>query len=222
MADLSSQANRLNDVEINNNKPVSSGVFRRIGSNINYLLDYLGVSNGATTAGPSSGVNVFTPAQAISYSLTLNGSTPIGTPQTLFTFTGGGDRPLMFFRRTSGFRVAERKFFGNVITDLYANSLGYGLDVFPVLYILRNSIGDISDSNISMTTYPAQIVSRVFVNGIEAGRVTRNSSGGSLFGLAYNFDIAHAPTGTNTVTVTLDQFRGPSNTLSYSGHYVAL
>ena len=105
MADLVSIAQRLNDVEINNNAPVSSQTFRRVGSDINYLLDYLGVTNGATIGGPVTGLNVFSPVQSVSYSLTLT-NTNRNTDVTLFTFTGGGDRPLRFFKRSSDLACA--------------------------------------------------------------------------------------------------------------------
>ena len=71
MADLISQANRLNDVEINNNAPVSSQTMRRVGSDINYLLDYLGIDNGDTIGGPVTGLNVFSPIQTLTFSRTF-------------------------------------------------------------------------------------------------------------------------------------------------------
>lgn len=50
MADLPTEAQRLNDTEISNNAPVTTTLFQRIGSNINFLLDFLGISNGETAA----------------------------------------------------------------------------------------------------------------------------------------------------------------------------
>lgn len=55
MADLVSLANRLNDVEINQNQPVTTTTMQRIGSSINALLDFLGISNGTNTGGGTSG-----------------------------------------------------------------------------------------------------------------------------------------------------------------------
>ena len=49
MADLPIAANRMNDVEITGNAPVTQNVMQKIGSNLNYLLQYLNISNGATT-----------------------------------------------------------------------------------------------------------------------------------------------------------------------------
>lgn len=53
MADLSPFADRLNDVEINNNAPVTSTLMRRLGQNINFLLDLLNITDGSNT--PSGG-----------------------------------------------------------------------------------------------------------------------------------------------------------------------
>lgn len=50
MADLPIIADRLNDTEISGNAPVTETLMRRIGSNINYLLDFLGVPDGSTSA----------------------------------------------------------------------------------------------------------------------------------------------------------------------------
>jgi hypothetical protein len=70
MPNLISQANRLNDVEINNNKPVTSGVFRRIGSSVNFLLDLVGANDGDTaTSGPLG--TVLIPPQVISFSANI-------------------------------------------------------------------------------------------------------------------------------------------------------
>jgi len=55
MADLTPFADRMNDVEIQANAGLSETLMRRLGSNINFLLDFLGVSDGATT--PSGSLN---------------------------------------------------------------------------------------------------------------------------------------------------------------------
>lgn len=51
MADLSPLADRMNDVEISPNAPLTETLLRRVGSNINYLLDFLGVTDGSTSPG---------------------------------------------------------------------------------------------------------------------------------------------------------------------------
>jgi len=61
MADLPTVADRLNDTEITANAPLTETLMRRIGSNINFLLDFLGVSDGATA--PSGSLNEL--AQAV-------------------------------------------------------------------------------------------------------------------------------------------------------------
>lgn len=50
MADLPSIANRLNDIEISANAPLTESLLRKIGSDINLLLDFLGINNGETQA----------------------------------------------------------------------------------------------------------------------------------------------------------------------------
>ena len=48
MANLPTVANRLNDIEISSNGPQTESLWRRVGSNVNFLLDFLGVVNGET------------------------------------------------------------------------------------------------------------------------------------------------------------------------------
>jgi hypothetical protein len=50
MADLPILADRVNDIEVAANAPVTETLMRRFGSNINYLLDFLGITDGSTTA----------------------------------------------------------------------------------------------------------------------------------------------------------------------------
>lgn len=56
MADLLSIANRLNDIEIQNDAILSTTLNRRVGQNINYILDRLGVANGTTP--PASPITI--------------------------------------------------------------------------------------------------------------------------------------------------------------------
>lgn len=58
MANLPNQANRLNDIEVSASAPLTETLFRRLGSNINYILDFLGVSNGATSTAGALGAFV--------------------------------------------------------------------------------------------------------------------------------------------------------------------
>ncbi len=57
MADLPSVTDRLNDVEVAANAPLTETLMRRFGSNINFLLDFLGIADGSTT--PSGDLNEF-------------------------------------------------------------------------------------------------------------------------------------------------------------------
>lgn len=57
MADLPTLADRLNDVEVSADAPLTETFFRRVGSNINFLLDFLGVTDGATS--PSGDLQEF-------------------------------------------------------------------------------------------------------------------------------------------------------------------
>ena len=49
MANLPTLADRLEDLEVGANKPLTESLFRKFGSNINFLLDFLGVSDGETS-----------------------------------------------------------------------------------------------------------------------------------------------------------------------------
>lgn len=50
MADLPNFADRMNDVEIAANAPLTETLMRKYGSNINLLLDFLGIADGTTSA----------------------------------------------------------------------------------------------------------------------------------------------------------------------------
>ena len=55
MADLTPFADRMEDTEVGANKPLTETLFTKFGKNINFLLDFLGVSDGETT--PSGSIN---------------------------------------------------------------------------------------------------------------------------------------------------------------------
>ncbi len=50
MADLPTVADRINDIEVSSNAPQTETLWRRIGSNINILLDAFGLADGDTSA----------------------------------------------------------------------------------------------------------------------------------------------------------------------------
>lgn len=85
MADLSPLADRLNDTEISANAPLTESLFRRFGSNINFLLDFLGISDGATA--PSGALNDLSNAIStieahtidLVANITTSGITSVGT-----------------------------------------------------------------------------------------------------------------------------------------------
>lgn len=199
MANLTSIAQRLNDVEINNNAPVSSQTQRRVGSDINYLLDYLGIINGATIGGPITGLNVFSPVQSVSYSATYTNA-GLGTPVSLFTFQGGNDRPLKFFKRTGALDIA-------------------GQDNLLPIYELLNLLATASTNTVTA----GSTVYIVTVNGIEAGRTTRNAGLG-IFTTSptYSKEITHAVAGTNTVAVNKVAATLTNTTVTSSFEFVAL
>lgn len=201
MADLPSIANRLNDVEINNNAPVSSQTFRRVGSDINYLLDLVGANNGDTNPTGPLGI-ILRPVATITYNYTLTNS-PLNTDITLFTFTGGGDRPLSFFKRASGLSIP-------------------GSGPFQ-LNPIQNLLNFAANTSGGVTSFGAAITFKV--NGIVAGTVGVPAVFQPWQVLSYSREIYLAPNGLNTVTVTKNQATlGPSSSLNFSDsfEYVAL
>lgn len=80
MADLPSVTDRLNDTEIAANAPLTETLMRRVGSNINFLLDFLGISDGETS--PSGDLNEFIAA------LTLMGTHTMDAQATFTVETG--------------------------------------------------------------------------------------------------------------------------------------
>jgi hypothetical protein len=217
MANLTSQANRLNDIEINNNKPVTGQVFRRIGSNVNYLLDYLGITNGASLAGPSTGLNVFSPVQNFSYNYTFNAG-DIGVDRQIFTFTGGGDRPLCFFNRTGdGFSTGKIKANPIQIVSGFAQVNDHAVPstqypIFDLAYRMAQIFGGTQIVSGSVTS-PYIIIK---VNGTEAARI---ASAGTITIQQFR-EITHAPSGTNSVTVRI--LGSYTANISGSYEYVAL
>jgi hypothetical protein len=218
MANLPSLAQRLNDIEINNNAPVSSQTNRRIGSDVNFLLDYLNVTDGQSVAGPSAGLNIFSPVQTISYSYTFSDA-DVNIPRVLYTFQGGGDRPLYFFKRDSQFReqfayVGGNNFFPVSLVNVPAQFPPY----FQPVSFLLNSLNSIPGGSGGLNS----IIFLITVNGVEMGRTTRN---GRAPNLQQTREITHAPAGTNTLSVTLLQTFGnalPTLNVSGSFNYVAL
>ncbi len=89
MADLPTVADRLNDTEITANAPLTETLMRRIGSNINFLLDFLGVTDGETT--PSGALNDL--AQAVelanTHTMDLQLSLPTGLLNGVYNIGNG-------------------------------------------------------------------------------------------------------------------------------------
>lgn len=199
MADLVSIAQRLNDVEINNNAPVSSQTFRRVGSDINYLLDLVGANNGDTNpTGPLG--TILRDVATVTYSYTVLNS-PIGVDTTIFTFVGGGDRPFAFFKRSSNLEIA-----GSGPFEFKP--------IFEMLSALAAPVTTISSLG---------VVYEVKINSILVGTVGRNTGGTSpLNVLSYSREIHLAPSGTNTVTIRRLQVTSATPTVSSSFEYVAL
>lgn len=207
MADLPSIAQRLNDIEINNNAPVSSQTFRRKGSTINYILDFLGINNGSTLSGPNSGLNIFSAPQSFSYSFTFTNANA-GQTINLFTFQGGGNRPLYFFRRSNNFTDTVDSL------DLFPSALNRPPDAFqyPIFYLLSFLAANTNGVGASGT--PVFIV---YCNGIEMGRTVKGQP------TQYSKEITHSPAGTNTVSVLMAQALVSGTVpVSNSLEYVAL
>jgi hypothetical protein len=206
VANLTSLAQRLNDVEIDNNAPVSSQTFRRIGSDINYMLDYLGIDDGEALAGALTGLNVFSAPETFSYSYTFT-NTDVGVPKTLFTFKGGGNRPLMFHRLSSGFGAPPLNY--NFTTDASSEQLYR----HPVLNLLLQ----LSTANSAAAI--GQPICIIKCNAVEMARVTA----GLPRVIQYSREINFAPAGVNTLTVTISNNLVASLPVSQSTTtYVAL
>lgn len=193
MANLPGIAQRLNDVEINNNKPVSSQTNRRVGSSVNYLLDHLNIANAATSSGPTSALTVFSPREDISYSYSFLAS-DFNVTKTLFTFPGGGDRILRFFRPDNGFGLSE-------VSQSRGDPGAPLLQNYPILQLLKQLA-----VFTGVTVQPGHPLFIVSCNGIEMGRTIRGAfagpTGPPLATLVqYIREIHRAPAGTNTVTV---------------------
>lgn len=141
MANLTSQANRLTDVEINNNKPVTSQVFRRLGSSVNFLLDTVGATNGATSIAGGLG-DLLTAEENLSFTLSYSNPTS-GSTFNLFNFQGSTTRALLWYKKSSGFSEPISKAVGvlglsglgsfglngpgmEIIYDLFGNGLATG------------------------------------------------------------------------------------------------
>ena len=109
MADLPSQANRMNDIEITANAAATESVFRRIGSNLNFLLDFLGVSNGSTSASGilSDFTSALSTVEGHTIALQANINAGLGT-QSVGTYT-----PQKFVDRVFWMRRANSSTFAS-------------------------------------------------------------------------------------------------------------
>lgn len=203
MANLPTVGQRLNDVEINNNKPVTSQLFRRIGSNINYLLDFLSITDGSLTPGGGT-FNQFSSPQSLSYSYTFTNA-DLNNPITLFTFSGAGDRPLYYYKDNgSGFSSAGNTGTSPLRTlpDSYHNRFAPSLNpVWDVAYQLAAA---------NVGGAGSVVAFEVKVNGVVFARTVTNTSS-AVDSIEYFSEITQAPTGTNTVTATLKVASLPSS-----------
>lgn len=200
MANLTSIAQRLNDVEINNNAPVSSQTNRRIGSSINYLLDLLNITDG--TSGGSSGAlgDLALPAQTLSFSVSI---TPgfSGTPVTLFNFTGSSTRHLSWVQENgSNFSIDQVP----VLTQPYR-----GLPGRLLRMLQRSGAGG---------TYPGGNW-KITVAGVDAAILT-NNGGGFQFSEVITLDSA--PSGTHTVALVCTGSGGIVTTSNFSATFKKL
>ena len=188
MADLPTIAQRLNDVEINNNAPVTSQTNRRIGSSINFLLDFLGVANGETTAAGALG-KVGEAKQTITWAVTPQ-VIPAGGFITLFTFTGDNDRHISWVKKASGFN--------NIVYTPNVNIEGGGFvngpnfdPFFHVLQMFQTMIG--------IGGQPFANTIDLRVNGVSVQTLKMPLVGGE--GVVTQTRSAQcAPAGVNTVT----------------------
>lgn len=104
MADLPVLADRVNDIEVSANAPITESLHRKYGSNINYLLDFLGVSDGDTT--PSGALSDFSQALELvnSHTMSLEAST---TTTATGVFNVGTFNKINFINRYFYFVVSN-------------------------------------------------------------------------------------------------------------------
>lgn len=182
MPNLISQANRLNDVEINNNKPVTSGVFRRIGSSINFLLDLVGANDGDTSSGGGLG-DILQAEQTLSFTLSYSNPTS-GTSFTLFNFQGSATRPIMWYKKSSGFSEPISKQIGVI----GFNGLGaFGFNG-PAISIINDTVA---------ANPPSAGNWDLRVNGVTIAEYRPSAT--NIFNPVR--DITIAPAGTNTLAL---------------------
>lgn len=202
MANLPTIGQRLNDVEINNNKPVASQVFRRIGSNINFLLDFLSITDGSSSPGGGA-FNQFSSPQSLTYSHTFTNA-DLNNPITLFTFEGADDRPLYFYKDNgSGFANAGTTGTTPLRTLPDAYHYRFAPSVNPIWEIAYNL------ANANVGGAGNAVAFEIKVNGVNFARTITNTST-TVDAIEYFSEITQAPSGTHTVTATLKVASLPS------------
>lgn len=94
MADLPNFADRVNDVEVSANAPITESLHRKYGSNINFLLDFLGISDGETS--PSGGLSDLATAVDLISNHTLDLQLQFTAVQPATDFVIGTYNPIQF------------------------------------------------------------------------------------------------------------------------------
>lgn len=103
MADLPSIADRVNDIEVAANAPLTESLFRKKGSDINLLLDFLGITDGSTavTGVLADLLNAVVTVEG--HSLTKQVAAPTNTTTVVGTYNQIKYVDRVFYARNEGF-----------------------------------------------------------------------------------------------------------------------
>lgn len=219
MANLTSIAQRLNDVEINNNAPVSSQTQRRVASSVNFLLDLVGAVDSATSTTGALGT-ILTPTQSISFSKAF-GPADIGIDVPLFTYQGGGDRPIKFYVPDNGFCLAEIEHQNFLLPPQQVLASAERVNFYSISKFNYNPLLSVLYQLATIPNGTSGIFT-VKVNGILMGTAARSTSFGPDPKITLSRDIIISPTGVNTLTVNSPTFTNMASPVVGNFNYIYL
>ena len=112
MADLPILADRLNDIEISSGAPITEALKRKVGSNINYLLDFLGITDGSTSVAGT--LSEFSQALETISNSSMTNIASIGTSAGPGTLALGSFDSNRFIRKNYYFAMVANAASGNM------------------------------------------------------------------------------------------------------------
>lgn len=223
MADLPSIANRINDIEVAANAPITETLKRREGSSNNFLLDFLGIADGSTTAAGDLSDLIAAVGLCSGHTMDLQVSVPSSGSGVVAT-TVGTYTPVKFVNQVFYYVIRNNSGF-----DLFGKTVNIGLNTTFVLNgatlpVLADAFAATVNANHTHTLDSAYTsrpnnTTRRYSKHLSPGEYTADVTNGNFF-LTPACVLDWRDGGTQTLTANLEVGVGNFSAIEVYRQYV--